>query len=54
MKMLSKFSCVKDTINNTIQNISIILIYSVFKALKRNYMLNLTTSNKILETLFCQ
>ena len=40
------------TINNTIQDIVLILFYNVFKALKRKYMLNLT-SNKTLETLFC-
>ena len=47
------FLCGK-TINNTIQNISMILIYNVFKALKQKYMLNLTSSNKTLETLFRQ
>ena len=53
MKMLSKFSRVERH-NNTIQNILLILFYNVFKALKRKYMLNLTSSNKTLEVLFRQ
>ena len=41
-------------INNAVQNILLILFYNVFKALKRKYMLNLTSSNKTLETPFRQ
>ena len=43
----------KDTINNTIQIILLILFYNVFETLKRKYMLNLTSSDEISEMLFC-
>ena len=36
----------------TLLNIPLILFYSVFKTLKQNYMLNLTSSDKTSETLF--
>ena len=39
-------------INNTILNILFKLFYSVFKTLKRKYMLNMTSSNKTSETLY--
>ena len=42
----------KDMINNTIQIILLILFYNVFETLKRKYMLNLTPSDEISETLF--
>ena len=41
-----------NTINNTILNILLILFYNIFKTLKWKYMINLTSSDKTLETLF--
>ena len=46
MKMLSKFSHIKGTINNTVLNILLIFYYNVIKTLKRKYMLNLKSSDK--------
>ena len=43
----------RDTINSTILNILLILFHNVFKTLKWNYKLNLTSSDKASETLFC-
>ena len=44
------FSHAKDMINNTILNI-LLLFHNVLKTLKQKYMLNLTSSDKTLETL---
>ena len=42
----------KYTVNNWILDILLILFYNVFKNLKGNYMLNLTSSDKTSEILF--
>ena len=46
------FSCAK-AINNTVLNILPIVSYNVIKTLKRKYMLNLASSDKTSEMLFC-
>ena len=52
--IMQVFSGVKDMINTIILNILLLSFYNVFKNLKQKYMLNLTSSDKTSELLFCK